>query len=83
MVSLNKGKGTISSAVFLLLDHAGKTGIVLDYAMMVTLFFFFSFLIFKFDSNRQHQFKWLLVKYVSQGSILCHLLLFMRIMTSL
>lgn len=46
-------------------------------------FFFFSFLIFKFDSNRQHQFKWLLVKYVSQGSILCHLLLFMRIMTSL
>ena len=60
-----------------------KDGIVLDYAMMVTLFFFFSFLIFKFDSNRQHQFKWLLVKYVSQGSILCHLLLFMRIMTSL
>ena len=60
-----------------------KDGIVLDYAMMVTLFFFFSFLIFKFDSNRQHQFKWLLVKYVSQGSILRHLLLFMRIMTSL
>lgn len=61
MVSLNMGKGTISSAVFLLLDHAGKTLRKMELYWIIRnevyTLFFFSFLIFKFDSNRQHQFK--------------------------
>lgn len=70
-----------------------KDGIVLDHAIRFILFFsflFFSYLnlilIGSIGLMWKAAFlysKWSPVKYVPQGSILCHLLLFMCIMTSL